>query len=290
MLSKKWSTPTLSNQDFDTCFDMMLWATRLYGAPIKPPVPKALSTERPSTHWEAANPDTVFEWASQSFGTLTSHMGLTDLNIMLVADARRADPNDNFARERLIVRSWQYDELPPYQLDIDGNPIVFYDPRKCDRPGYFLSDVLPKLACLKIASDPRPDGFCLTEIPSLISTVICHLGHGFTLHGLLTPDPNTRSLLSRFRDSEDIKANRYLYMAVMGLAARRYSPEQIIASYGPVLSKSTRKSIFATYKRIEKSQDCIKLLRMMTDSRLKSTHQISRSEFPAHNRPHQAQA
>lgn len=288
MLSKAWSTPTLNNRDFEACFDLMLWTTRIYGVSIKPPVPKALLMTRPVTHWDASDPNTVFDWAEHSFGTLINNMALSDLEILLVADARRAEPNDSFSRERLIIRAWQYGEIPAYQVNAWGKPVVYYDPRKCDQPGYFLRDILPKLASLKIASHPRPDGFFLTDIPDLITAVICHSGQGLSYNRLLTPDSNSRSLLSRFKGDENIEANRYLYMAIMGLAARRYSPEQIIASYGPILSKSTRKRIFPIYKRIENSTDCIKLLRMMTDNRLSLPRHTSRSEYPAHSRPHQA--
>jgi len=60
----------------------------------------------------------------------------------------------------------------------------------------------------------------------------------------------------------------YLYGTLIGLAAHRLTREQILATYGPVISNRTRKQVGTVLDQIASQKDTLKLLRLFT----KPTH------------------
>ena len=56
----------------------------------------------------------------------------------------------------------------------------------------------------------------------------------------------------------------YLYGTLIGLAAHRLTAEQIIATYGAIITNRTRKLTSSSLNQIEAQSDILKLLRLFT--------------------------
>lgn len=289
MLGIKYSRPVLTDAAVNTLFDTTLWLTRQYGATIKPKLPKALAPASPLRCWETDDPETVFNWAALEFTRLLSDMGMTEWAVQLLPDARRASRRDQHAVDSLRSRDWQAGIFPGYYIDNLGRPLFYYDPRRCSEPGYLQNNLVPKLAALKLMSDVKPASFQSEDLPQTIDYMSAHLGQGFALIARLeavqSEDATPLSFLLPPPETE--ARDHLLFATVLGLAAHRYTPEQIIASYGPYMSPRTRKAVWPVYKALQKHADFLSLLQLMTQRRAKpdgSSHSVS----AAHSRLHQA--
>ena len=72
----------------------------------------------------------------------------------------------------------------------------------------------------------------------------------------------------------------YLYGTLITLAAHRLTREQIIATYGQLMTQRTRKILGAAYDQIQAQTDVLKLLKLLSKP--------IRNERPEHSHLHQA--
>ena len=284
MLNNPYMKAQLSRREINLMFDMTVWVTKHHGPCIKPKVPKILKLGSLLRAWNDTNPDPVFYWASAEFSRLLQHTQMTGWALELLPDATKAE---QCLSNSLKSRLWQAGHYPSYYIDDMGRPIFYYDPRRCDEPGYLAGELIPKLAALKVFSSPKPPNFDAANMDLLIDVMGCHLGQGFTKVSILEAKNRTPARTSdwyplSFLESEnvdlptEISAKHVLFITILGLSARRYTPEQIISHYGPILSKQSRKAIWPLYKLIEKNADFIKLLRIMTDNRLAKQNRVAK--------------
>jgi len=284
----------LPSEHYTRLCDITLWVTKQYGPAKRPTVPKILSRGSLLSRWKEDNPTTVLDWASDNFARLLDDMDLCDLPLQLVANGEKADTYPSKSFDSLRSRCWTSGQYPGYFVDEYGRPILYYDPRKCDQTGYFLGQILPKLIMIKLFVNARPKAFDNYTNSEITDAMICHFGHGFNmLHNIEAT--SSQSITTRLlrQNQHHRRLLHFAYGSVISLSAHRYSPEQIISTYGPILSKTTRQLVWPIYKTIEKDAEFIKLLRLMTDNRRQSlpvteNNYLKHSVLPEHSRQRQA--
>lgn len=277
----------LRTQDRDVLLNTALWLTKMHGASIRPRVPKLLSKRKqpsPLRCWDRDNPDTVFHWADAEFAKIREAMGLSDWAVQLLPDAAQAARFDQRLVGNLQSRSWDIAAFPNYYVDNYGRPLIYYDPRSCAAPGAFQMHIIPSLASAKLLSSGTGELAQFAPSAPPIADMCVHLGQGFTAlayyeAGSSAPSPDTLDPI--------------LTATVLSLMGHRMTPEQIIASYGPHMSKRSRRRIWPIYQALIKARDGVDLLQIMTDRRkmeAAKSYAITRSEPAEHSRLHQARS
>ncbi|WP_371397810.1 hypothetical protein [Fretibacter rubidus] len=268
MLSKPFSRAPMGDVNVDLIMDMMLWSVKTYGPCVKPQVPNLLKKNNLLPSWDDNDETPVFQWAMREFERILIQTNMTRWRVQLLPDAVLAGQYAITPHNTLRANEAQNAPLPSYHIDKMGRPIFYYDPRECHRPGYLLGHIVPKLAQLKLFAAEAPREFQKENLPLLLDVVTCHMGQGLANIALIKPqDTRPKAGFSLKRPPCDRAKERLLFATVLALSSRRLSPEQIIAHYGPILSKSHRKAIWPICKTIEKQSEFIKLLRVMTDNR-----------------------
>lgn len=281
---------TIQDESVSNYIEMMIWLSAQFGPVKKPVVPKIIKPNIPlhERHWTEDDPRTVFAWAEAEAVYMAKLCNMENWPIQVAPNADKAKLHLTSAKtgflKPLKSDAWCADKYPGYFVDYFGRPTFFYDPRRCSDLGYFAKTLLPQFALLKIYAKHPPAEFDNSAIDALLHMTACHMGFGFTL---LAMSQNERSqswtpmaiLNAHTPDFEELP---YLYGTLIGLAAHRLTREQIIATYGPIITHKTRKHIGAALDQIESQSDILKLLRLFC----KPTH----SGRPEHSLLHQVQS
>ena len=285
---------TLTDESVAIYYDMMIWLSAQYGPPVKQAVPKVLNPDLPLHErcWGEDDPRTVFAWAEAETAHLSKVCKMDDWSVQVAPNGNKTPltptsgsaPADEAASlTPLKSNAWSEDKYPGYFVDYFGRPTFFYDPRRCMEAGYFAKTLLPQFALLKIYAKHPPLEFGDDCLSSLMQMTACHMGLGFTLLALSQRgSPQGWSpramIMPRQPDADELP---YLYGTLIGLAAHRMTREQIIATYGQLMTQRTRKSLDAAYDQIESHTDVLKLLKLLSKP--------IRNEHPEHSRLHPAQ-
>lgn len=282
---------TLTDESVSTLFDMMIWLSAQYGPPVKQSVPKIISPHLPLHErcWGEDDPRTVFAWAEAEAAYLSKVCNMQDWPVQVAPNGTKAEvqritkkpqPVDTspVSLRPLKSNAWSEDKYPGYFVDYFGRPTFFYDPRRCVEAGYFTKTILPQFALLKIYAKHPPAEFSHQSIEGLVHMTTCHMGVGFTMLALSQDDsPDSWTPMALLSSHEpDAEELPYLYGTLMSLAAHRLTREQIIATYGQLMTQRTRKLLNTAYEQITSQTDMLKLLKVLSKP--------IRSEDPEHSR------
>lgn len=287
--------PLLSDETVQSLYDMMIWLSTAYGSPVKQTVPKVLNPEVPCHQrlWQDDDPRIVFDWARSEMKYLSQLCKMEDWSVQVAPDGYRAQLQSltpNTAPEDihdpsltpLISRAWRENKYPEYVVDNYGRPTFYYDPSRCVEAGYFTKTVLPQFALLKIYAKHPPSEFVESSIGRLVQMTVCHMGVGFNLLALMQAKNSqnwTPKAMLSLNQADNVELS-YLYGTLISLAAHRLTREQIIATYGKLMTQRTRRLLNVAHEQLESYKDSLKLLRLLS--------QPIRSAHPEHNHLHQA--
>lgn len=246
--------------------EMMAWLINQYGPPLSPPVPSPLQSNIPLSRrsWMDTDSRMSLKWAEDEYHLIWKHLKLGHIDIALIPNADNPDTDQNYGTETFFTGGWQKNLHSRVRLDISGRPVICYDPRRCDVPGYFTARVLMDVAKLYISHAPPREDFDPCLEPQLILMGAAHLGQAFTLTTLddslikeiVVGQDMTGSQLKSYKDM-------MTFSAVLTLTCRQFSPEQIIATYGPLLCKRVRKNIWNARRAIDRFPQELKMLQIL---------------------------
>ena len=254
----------MRDEDAYLQFEIMSWLISRYGPPRNPKVPSPLhKSERLSElSWCEDDTRTVFDWAQDTFGQIKSECGMSDLSIQIAPY-----PGQSFGtRHMKFAQSWNTKSKEPYRVDGYGRPVIHYNPADCEKPGCFAARVIVKLAEIKLMSFIPEKGVSPLQSGILTLTAACYMRQGFTLSAMpeavayyLTGESDTALVPRR------IIENTLAFSNCLMLLAKKLTPEQIIATYGPLMTKSYRKKIRPACKQIESYEAEIKTMRLLAN-------------------------
>ncbi len=283
MLNKTMlSKAMLADETVSIYFDMMIWLSSQYGPASKQAVPKVINPETPIDErcWGDEDCRTVFAWAEAEVTHLAKVCDMENWSVQVAPDGHKAklQAANSVTITPLKSSAWQAGEYPGYFVDCFGRPVFFYDPRQCVEPGYFVKTLIPQFALLKIYAKHPPLEFDErlefgeSSIKSLVQMTTCHMGLGFTMLALAQANIAESWLPISFlaqADNDRDDPRPYLYGTLLSLTAHRLTPEQIIATYGPLMSQHTRKNLRPALSQIESQTDLLKLLRLVSRHKLR---------------------
>lgn len=254
----------MRDEDAYLQFEVMSWLVRRYGPPKKSAVPSPIhKTELLSELcWQEDDARTVANWAQDNFGRIKSECGMTDWSVQIAPC-----PDEPYNTKHMrFSQSWNMDSKEPYYVDGYGRPVIHYDPHHCVEPGYFAARVILKLAEIKLMNFVPERGVSPLQSGILTLTAAAYMRQGFTLAALpkavayyLTREGDTSYVPQRVID------NTLAFATCTALLARKLSTEQIVATYGSIMSKQLRKKIRPACKQIESYNSEIKVLRLLTN-------------------------
>ncbi len=275
---------TLTDESVSNMIDMMIWLSAQYGPPVKQAVPKILKPDL-AVHercWGDEDPRTVFAWADAEVAYLSELCDMKDWSVQVAPNGNEAQLHRNTYRSAdtdmppetdrltsltpLKSNAWDQGKYPGYFVDHFGRPTFFYDPRRCMEAGYFAKIMLPQFATLKIFSNHPPSEFGEDSLEQLTQMTACHMGFGFTLLALAQSSSSSNWGPMAMLDigQTDEEETPYLYGTLITLAAHRLTREQVIATYGQLMTQRTRKIIAPAYEQIHAQTDVLKLLKMFS--------------------------
>lgn len=254
----------MRDEDAFLQFEVMSWLIKRYGPPKSPKVPSPIHKieQLSELSWREDDARTVFDWAQDNFGRIKSECGMEDWSVQIAPH-----PDDPFnARHMQFAQSWNMVSKEPYYVDGYGRPVIHYDPRHCEDPGYFAARVIIKLAEIKLMNFVPEQGVSPMQSGILTLTAACYMRQGFTLSALpeavgyyLTRESDTSPVPRR------IIYNTVAFSTCLMLLARKLAPEQIIATYGSLMHKNFRKKIRPACKQVESYKAEIKVMRLLTE-------------------------
>ncbi len=289
MLNKTMLSKTILNDEtVSIYFDMMIWLSSQYGPASKQAVPKVLNPETPIDErcWGDEDCRTVFAWAEAEVMQLAKACDMQHWSVQVAPDGHKAklQAANSVTITPLKSSAWQAGEYPGYFVDYFGRPVFFYDPRQCIEPGYFAKTLIPQFALLKIYAKHPPLEFGESSIKSLVQMTACHMGLGFTMlalcQGQRSESWTPLSILTSTQDQEDSRSSSAAYLCgtLLSLTAHRLTPEQIIATYGPLMSERTRRDLRPALSQIESQTDLLKLLRLISRHKLQEARKTGQED------------
>jgi len=253
----------MRDEDAFLQFEVMSWLIKRYGPTKNPKVPSPIHKieQLSDLYWNEDDSRTVFDWAQDNFGRIKSECGMNDWSVQIMP--RPDEPFDS--RHMQFSQSWNTDSKEPYYVDGYGRPVIHYDPHHCIEPGYFAARVIIKLAEIKLMNFVPQQGISPLQSGILTLTAASYMRQGFTMAALpeavtyyLTREGDTSSVPRRIID------NTLAFSTCLMLLSHKLAPEQIIATYGSIMTKSFRKKIRPACKQIESYESEIKLIRLLT--------------------------
>ena len=184
----------------------------------------------------------------------------------LVFDSARDGDVYDWARASL-VHILEATNTPTGQLTLIASPVPYpqqddllsFDPQRASQAGHFTARIILELA------ENRLRGF-ETELPldshqnAIVRLSTCaFLRQGFVLSHCLSP---LQSELSEYGISQRFIENVLVASACLGLSLRRQTPEQMIATYGMVMTRSARRKVKSACRQLDNFDAEIKLLRL----------------------------
>jgi len=251
----------IRDNDAKLQFDVMSWLINRYGPPQKPKVPSPLQRpEQLSTlSWQIDDTRNVHEWAIDNFEQIKNDCGISEWSVQI---APQAD-NTHSGKHMSFSQDWNVTSKDPYYVDGYGRPIIHYDPLQCDAPGYFAARIILKLAEIKLMSFTPEREVSPLESKIMTLTAASYMRQGFTLAAL---PQMVKAYFST--DDKAAEVNRRIITNSLAvstctiLLSHRLTTEQIVATYGTVMTKRFRKKIRPACKQIETYKSDIKLMRL----------------------------
>lgn len=232
----------ISDENAKLQFGVLAWLTKKYGPPKKPKVPSPLcKPKQPFELFYSTDSKTnVHKWAQDHFIEIKQQCGMEHWSIQLV----RCSQNLSSSRRMLSTHNWNINSKEPYFVDSYGRPIIFYDPSKCTTAGYFASRVITKLAEIKLLNYPLEIAVTPLQSKIMILTAACYMGQGFSVSAML------KQKTFNFWDEElstktlqRVSARSLVFSTCLALLSQKQTPEQIVATYGTIMSKDFRRKV-----------------------------------------------
>ena len=230
-----FQTRLVREDDALLCFETLAFLTRRYGPPSRPPVPSPLHKSRgiETLVHDAGDQRQVFDWAQDSYATLMDAMELDASEFRLVASVEGVVPTTG---------------------------LLTFDPRRCDERGHFAANLIFD------ACEHKLDGFDPGFEPSAFQqaviqlTAAAYFRQGIALTAMIEAATDA---LSGYGVPQRFVENTLVFASCLVLSVCRQSPEQIVATYGPILSKTVRKKIRPACRQIEGYAPELKLIQVM---------------------------
>ena len=245
-------------------FEVMSWLFNRYGPPKSPKVPSPLhKVEQLSDFfWRQDDSRTVFDWAEDNFGHIKSECCMDDWSVQIAPYSDESSDKHHMQ----FSQSWNMDSKEPYFVDGYGRPVVQYDPRYCEEPGYFAAHTIIKLAEIKLMNFVPEQGISPLQSGILALTTTCYMRQSFTMAALpeaavyfLTRQSDTAPLPRRIVD------NTLALSTCLMLLSQNLTPEYIIAAYGTLMPKNFRKKIRPACKQVESYKTEIEIMRLLAN-------------------------
>ena len=254
----------MRDEDAFLQFEVMSWLINRYGPPITPEVPSSLHRveQLSELSWRENDSRTVFDWAQDNFGRIKSECGMDDWSIQIAPH-----PDDPFGTHHMqFSQSWNMGGTEPYYVDGYGRPVIHYDPRHCEEPGYFTARVIIKLAEIRLMNFIPERGISPLQSGILALTTTCYMGQGFNMAALpeaisyyLTSKDDTTSVPRRVIDNTLVFSTSLINLSL------NLSSEQMVTTYGSLMHKGFRKKIRAACKQIKSYKPEIETMRLLAN-------------------------
>ena len=247
-------------------FDHFTWMVNMFGSPHLPKVPTVLQRFEPlcDTAYSEEDSRSPADWAQDVFARVVADCRMDDWTL----SCREAPegPQDGL-HHMPLGRVWHRQAPGAYHVDLLGNPVVLYKPDSLEVPGAFALSVILQLATLRLASAPVPEHYSAEDHARILMGMAVYNGQGFELLGMadmLTDHFCEAGLLQRGEVNAFV--NELEYVTVMGMRARSLAPEQMIATYGPSLTRTMRKRIWNLVGELDAYAPEMKLLRHLSNT------------------------
>lgn len=237
-MNTMFQTRLLREEDALLIFEAMAFLMRQSGLPPRPPVPSPLHKNQgiDTLLYRDTDSRNVFDWAQDSFAAILDAMHLSSDGLTLIAakGPQTAQPG-----------------------------IVTFDPVRTRQPGQFTARLVLDLVRERVSHFDT--GFELSELQIAILhlTGCAFYGQGFAL---LRCQPALREALGETSPPARLIENVLVFATCLGLTIRRQTPEQMIATYGLLMSKSVRKKMRPACRQISVFALEVKLLQILVDS------------------------
>jgi|GEM_PF-3800282 len=265
--------------------DMLIWLINHNGPPHTPNVPSPLHFTQPLSQrcWGEMDTRMPLIWAEDEVAHIIANTKLPIQNISIIPDVdqvlRHSTSNTpNSSHKAHFTAGWQKTPDLRINLNIQGQPIILYDPRRCMEPGYFSAKVIMAMARIYVGMNEKPDNFMTENERALTWLAACFSGQGFVLldlsEKLFAEMLFNREITQKYRRSIH---REITFTTVLCLASKGMMAEQIIATYGPIISKSVRRNIWSIYKQISRYDQKLKMLRLLINRNTKRPNTCLRS-------------
>lgn len=254
----------MRDEDAFLQFELMAWLINRYGPPKTPQVPSPIHKAQQfyDMCWSEEDTRTVFDWAEDTFCTIKCACNMEGWSVQIAPCAD--EPVQN--RHMRFAQEWNMGSKEPYYVDGYGRPVIHYDPRHCSEPGYFAARIILKLAEIRLMNFTPENGVSPLMSGMLTLTAAAYMGQGFVLAALpaaisyyLTREDDTQPVPLR------IINNTLAFSGSLVLLSQRQMPEQIIATYGTLMTKPFRKKIRPACKQIQSYKPELKMMQMLTN-------------------------
>ena len=248
-----FQTRLIREDDALLCFATLSFLTRKYGAAARPIVPSPLHKSRGlETLFHAEDdPRKVYDWAQDAYATVTDAMQVAPEAHRLVASVEAVP-----ARPGLLT----------------------YDPRRAGERGQFTARLILELCERKL------EGFDPGFVPSpfqagvILLSAAAYFRQGFVLTHL--PEA-VADVLSGTGASQRFIVNTLVFAQCAALTVLRQTPEQIVATYGPVIDAGVRKKVRHACRQIAPFEPEVKLLRVMGEPQSRTHRPLARGSIRA---------
>lgn len=232
-------------------FEALAFLIRQSGLPARPQVPSPLHKSQglDSIAYDERDTRSVQDWAQDSFATILDGMAIDPTDLRLIASTR--------------------------PLSDDRSTLTF-NPDRAQEPGQFISRLALQLIEQRMVRfNP---GVPLTAIQrALIRLTGCaYYRQGFALTQCL---PALTEELSAWKVPQRLVENALVFSSCLTLIVRRQTPEQIVATYGSIMSKSVRRKIRPACRQIDNFKPEVKLLQVIAEEKRAHT-QSDESTMP----------
>ncbi len=254
----------ISEDDAKLQLGVIAWLIRKYGPPRKPKIPSPLNKpeQLDKLLWHEDDIIDVNDWAQQQFNSIKQRCGMENWPVQLAASADKLKKTGQV----LSAKNWNMNNESPYYIDGYGRPVVYFDPLQCSKPGYFALSTISKLAEIKLMNFPLEVPVSPLRAKIMIFAAACYMRQGFEMAKLLKVQPI--ELLDKNMTSIAAKrllSRNLLFSICTLLLSLKLTPEQIVASYGPIMSKKFRNRLRPACKNAHSYETELTILKILAN-------------------------
>ncbi|WP_026940593.1 hypothetical protein [Hellea balneolensis] len=254
----------ISDDDAMLQLGVLAWLIRKYGPPRKPKVPSPLNKpeQLDKLSWLDDSELGVDEWAQSQFKNIKNLCGMRNWPVQLAASADKL----NKTGQVLSAKNWNMNNEAPYYVDGYGRPVIYFDPPECSKPGYFALSTISKLAEIKLMNFPLEVPVSPLRAKVMIFAAACYMRQGFEMATLLKAQPLEllETNITPFVAKRILHRNLAFSICTL-LLSLKLTPEQIVATYGPIMSKRFRNKLRPACKYAETYETELMILRILAN-------------------------